>query len=68
MVTPESVAITMVTTLTPLIPISVTDTVPIAVTVLSAIAVPEAQADSPFAHADANLCGRWQSHRQHCGS
>ena len=68
MVTPESVAITLMATLASLIPISVTNTVPIAVTILRAIAVPKAQADSTFTHTDANLCDRWQSHRQHCGS
>jgi hypothetical protein len=67
-VTPGRVAITMMATLTPLIPISVTNTVPIAVTILSVIAVPEVYANSAFAHADADLCGRWQSHRKHCGS
>jgi hypothetical protein len=68
MVTPGRVAIAMMATLTPLIPISVTNTVPIAVTILSAIAAPELHADSTFAHADADLRGRRQSHRQHCGS
>jgi hypothetical protein len=66
-VTPESVAIAMMATLTPLVPIPVTS-IPVAVAILSAIAVTQAQADSTFAHADANLCGRWQSYRQHCGS
>jgi hypothetical protein len=66
-VTPESVAIAMVATLTPLVPIPVTS-IPVAVPILTAISVTKAQADSTFAHADANLCGRWQSHRQHCGS
>jgi hypothetical protein len=68
MVTPGRVAITMMATLTPLIPISVTNTVPIAVTILGVIALPKAHANSAFAHADADLCGRRQSHRQHCGS
>jgi predicted anti-sigma-YlaC factor YlaD len=68
MITPESVAITMMATLAPLIPIAVADMVPVVVTILAAVAVTYAHADTIFTHADANLRGRRQSHRQHCGT
>ena len=67
MVTPESVAITMMATLAPLIPIPVTDMVPVAITILAAVAT-DANANTIFAHADANLRGRRQRHGQHRGT
>jgi hypothetical protein len=70
MITPERVAITIMATLAPLIPIAVTDTVPVPVPVpiLGAVMATEAQADTVFTHANANLSGRWQSHRQDRGA
>jgi hypothetical protein len=67
MVTPESVAITMMATLAPLIPIPVTDMVPVAIAILGAVAA-DAHANTIFAYADANLRGRRQRHGQHCGT
>ena len=68
MVTPESIAIAMMATLAPLIPIPVTNMVPVAVAIPGAITVPDAHADTISTHPDANLRGRWQRHGQHCSA
>jgi hypothetical protein len=67
MITPERVAITIMATLAPLIPIAVTDTVPVPVpiAILRAVMATEAQADTVFAHANANLSGRHSSNLIH---
>jgi sulfur carrier protein ThiS len=68
MITPESIAIAMTATLAPLIPILVTNMVPVAVAIPGAITIPDAHADTIFTDADANLRCRRQRQGQNCGT
>jgi hypothetical protein len=70
MVTPDSVAIPAMMALARFVAIPVTGMIPVAVavTIFAAVAIADPHANTIFADADANLCGRRQSHRQDCGA